>query len=118
MAVPMGSFPGGVILGGFRCHVVSFRVAGVALRDMWTCLVTCRNSFCVAGAILSRRLQNMRCIFSWQAQHFGRVHLHFSWQGQHFRRAVLHISRESYWQGSTKWGQSANCVADVEFWEM
>ena len=27
--------------------------------------------------------------FSWQAQHFGRVHLHFSWQAQHFRRVVL-----------------------------
>ena len=24
--------------------------------------------------------------FSWQAQHFGRVHRHFSWQAQHFRR--------------------------------
>ena len=22
--------------------------------------------------------------FSWQAQHFGRVHRHFSWQAQHF----------------------------------
>ena len=28
--------------------------------------------------------------FSWQAQHFGRVHLHFSWQAQHFRRVVCH----------------------------
>ena len=63
MAVPIGSFPGGVIFGGFTCHVASFRVAGVALRDVWTCLVTCRKSFCVAGAILLRRFQNMRCIF-------------------------------------------------------
>ena len=22
--------------------------------------------------------------FSWQVQHFGRVHLHFAWQAQHF----------------------------------
>ena len=27
--------------------------------------------------------------FSWQVQHFGRVHRHFSWQAQHFRRVVL-----------------------------
>ena len=27
--------------------------------------------------------------FSWQAQHFGRVHRHFAWQAQHFRRVVL-----------------------------
>ena len=41
MAVPIGSFPGVVIFGRFTCHVASFRVAGVALRDMWTCLATC-----------------------------------------------------------------------------
>ena len=29
--------------------------------------------------------------FSWQAQHFGRVHRHFSWQAQHFRRVVLRV---------------------------
>ena len=27
--------------------------------------------------------------FSWQAQHFGRVHRHFAWQAQHFRRIAL-----------------------------
>ena len=27
--------------------------------------------------------------FSWQAQHFGRVHRHFAWQAQHFRRVAL-----------------------------
>ena len=27
--------------------------------------------------------------FSWQAQHFGRVHRHFAWQAQHFRRVVV-----------------------------
>ena len=63
MAVPIGSFPGVVIFGRSMCRVASFRVAGVALRDMWTCLMTCSKSFCVAGAILLRRFQNMRCIF-------------------------------------------------------
>ena len=63
MAVPIGSFPGVVIFERFTCRVASFRVACVALRDMWPCLATCRKSFCVAGAILLRRFQNMRCTF-------------------------------------------------------
>ena len=33
MAVPMVSFAEGVIFGGFKRRVASFRVAGVALRD-------------------------------------------------------------------------------------
>ena len=60
MAVPMGSSAEVVIFGGFRRVVASFRVAGVALRDIQTCFVTCRKSFCVAGAILLRRFQKMR----------------------------------------------------------
>jgi len=52
MAVPMGSSAEVVIFGGFRRVVASFRVAGVALRDIQTCSATCRKSFCVAGAIL------------------------------------------------------------------
>ena len=77
-----------VIFGGFRRVVASFRVAGVALRDIQTCSGTCRKSFCVAGAILSRRFHKMCCSFSWQAQHFGRVHRHF--RG---RRSTLDVSR-------------------------
>ena len=48
--------------------------------------------------------------FSWQAQHFGRVHRHFSWQAQHFRRVMLRVFPEcvarvpvSLW-GSGGWG--------------
>ena len=41
LAVPIGSFTGVVIFGRFTCLRPSFRVAGVALRDMWTCLATC-----------------------------------------------------------------------------
>ena len=63
MAVPMVSFAKGVTFEGFTCGVASFRVAGVALRDIQTCLVTCRKSFCVAGAILLRRFQKMCCSF-------------------------------------------------------
>ena len=63
MAVPMVSSAERVIFGGFKCLVASFRVAGVALRDIQTCFVTCRKSFCVAGAILLRRFLKMRCSF-------------------------------------------------------
>ena len=41
LAVPLGSFTGVVIFGRFTSLQPSFRVAGVALRDMWTCLATC-----------------------------------------------------------------------------
>ena len=63
MAVPMVSSSEVVIFGGFRRLVASFRVAGVALRDIQTCFVTCRKLFCVAGAILLRRFQTMCCSF-------------------------------------------------------
>ena len=63
MAVPMGSFAEVVLFGGFRRVVASFRVAGVALRDIQTCSATCRKSFCVAGAILLWRFQKMCCSF-------------------------------------------------------
>ena len=63
MAMPMVSSAEVVIFGGFKLLVASFRVAGVALRDIQTCFVTCRKSFCVAGAILLRRFQKMRCSF-------------------------------------------------------
>jgi fluoride ion exporter CrcB/FEX len=53
--------------------------------------------------------------FSWQAQHFGRVHRHFSWQAQHFRRGVLRVYCKSHWQGCVKWRQGANSVAGVAF---
>ena len=63
MAVPMVSSAEVVIFGGFQRFVASFRVAGVALRDIQTCFVTCRKSFCVAGAIFLRRFPKMRGSF-------------------------------------------------------
>ena len=62
-SVPMGKVAKGIMFRCFKCHVASFRVAGVALSDVWTCLVTCRKSFCLAGAILLRRFLNMSDIF-------------------------------------------------------
>ena len=43
--------------------VMSFCVAGVALRDIPPCFMMCQKSFCVAGAILLPHFQGMRCIF-------------------------------------------------------
>ena len=63
MAVPMGSSAEVVLFGGCRRVAASFRVAGVALRDIQTCSGTCRKSFCVAGAILLWRFQKMCCSF-------------------------------------------------------
>ena len=63
--------------------VMSFCVAGAALWDIPTCLITCRRSFCVAGAILLRRFHKMSCSFRGR-QHFGDLCLHFAWQAQHF----------------------------------
>ena len=83
MAVPMVSSAKGVIFGGFKRCVASFRVAGVALRDIQACFVTCGKSFCVAGAILLRRFLRRRVAGSWQAQHFGDLHRHFASQAQH-----------------------------------
>ena len=64
MAVPMVSSAGGVIFGGFQRFVASFRVVGVALCGSQTCFVTCRKSFCVAGAILKQYFCDVfrRCV--------------------------------------------------------
>ena len=118
MAVPMVSFAGGVLFVGFKRLVASVRVAGVALRDIQMCFVTCRKSFCVAGAILLRFFSEDVLHFSWQAQHFGCVHRHFSWQAQHFRRVVLRVFCKSHWQGCVTWRQGANSVAGVAFCAM
>ena len=56
--------------------------------------------------------------FSWQAQHFGRVHRHFSWQAQQFRRVLLRVFCQSHWRGCVKWRQGANSVAGVAFSNM
>ena len=79
MAVPMGSFAEVVLFGCFRRVVASFRVAGVALRDIQTfwnvskvVLRGRRNTFATFSEDVLQ--------FSWQAQHFRRVHRHFSWQ--------------------------------------
>ena len=103
MAVPMGSSAGGIIFGGFRRRVASFRVAGVALRDIQRCFVTRRKSFFCGRRNTFATFSEDVLQFSWQAQHFGRVHRHFSWQAQHFRRVALRVFCKSHWQGRVKW---------------
>ena len=103
MAVPMGSFAEVVLFGSFRRLVASFRVAGVALRDIQTCSVTCRKSFCVAGAILLRRFQKMCCSLRGR-----RSTLDVSIVIFRGRRGTLDVSRcmffcKSHWQGCVKW---------------
>ena len=63
IAVPIVSSAKGVPFGRFQRRVASFRVAGVALCDIPTCFKTCQKWFCVAGAIVLLRFQQVRCIF-------------------------------------------------------
>ena len=91
--------------------IFAFRVAGVA-----------SDVFCNVSKVILRGRRNTFATFSedalqfsWQAQHFGRVHRHFAWQAQHFRRIVLRVFYESHWQGCVKWRQGADSVADVAF---
>ena len=117
MAVPMVSSAEGDIFVGFKRRVAAFRVAGVSLHDIQTCFVTCRKSFCVAGAILLRRFRKIRCSFRGR-----RSTLELSSIILRGRRSTLDVSCcvffESHCQGCVKWGQGANSVADVAFCEM
>jgi len=115
MAVPMGSSAEVVLFGGCRRVVASFRVAGVALRDIQNHSDVFWN---VSKVVLRGRRNTFATFsedvlqFSWQ---FGRVHRHFSWQAQHFRRVGLRVFCKSHWQGCVKWRQGANSVAGVAF---
>jgi len=70
MAMPMVSSATGVAFGGFQRRVASFRVTGMARHSN-----VFRN---LSKVVLCGRRNALQ--FSWQAQHFGRVHLHFAWQ--------------------------------------
>ena len=119
MAVPMVSSAKGVIFGGFKRRVASCRVAGVALRDIHTCFVTRRKSFCVAGAILLRRFRKMSCTFRGRRSTLdvSVVILRGRRSTFEFRRRVACFLRILYCQGCVKWRQ-ANSVAGVAFCEM
>ena len=83
--------------------VMSFCVAGVALRGIPTCFKTCPNSFCVAGAILLLHFQTMCCVFRGRRSTLDTSECHFAWQAQHFGRVVLRVFCESHCQRCAKW---------------
>ena len=98
--------------------VASFRVAGVALRDIQTCFATCWKSFCVAGAVLLCRFQKMCCSFRGRRSTLDVSSVIF--RG---RRSTLDASCgvffvKPHWQGCVKWWQGANSVAGVAFSDM
>ena len=118
MAVPMVSSAEVVIFARFKRLVASFRVAGVALRDIQRCFGTCRKSFCVAGAILLRRFQKMCCSFRGRRSTLDVSIVIFRGRRITFRRVVLSVFCKSHWQGCVKWRQVANSVAGVAFCEL
>ena len=63
VAVSMGEAAKPILLNVSKQAVISFCVAGVALRGIPTCFMMCQKSFCVARAILVLHFQKMRCIF-------------------------------------------------------
>jgi len=103
MAVPMVSFAKGVTFGGFKRRVASFRVAGVALRDIQTCFENVSKVVLCGRRNIFATFSEDELQFSWQAQHFGRVRLHFAWHAQHFGGVVLRGFCESHCPGCLKW---------------
>ena len=51
MAVLIATAAKVVTFGGFKRRVTTFRVAGVALRDILTCFITCQNCAFFANRI-------------------------------------------------------------------
>ena len=105
MAVPMGSFAEVVLFGGFRRLVASFRVAGVALRDIQTCSGTCRKSFCVAGAILLLRFRKMCCSFRGRCSTLDVSIVIFRGRRGTWDVSCCVFFCKSHWQGCVKWRQ-------------
>ena len=68
-----------------------FCVAGAALCDIPTCLITRRKSFCCACHTFASFSQD-ELQFSWQAHHFGDLCRHFAW---HFRCVALRPLRST-----------------------
>ena len=70
--------------------LMSFCVAGVARRDILTCLqMVSKVVFCDRRNTFASFSED-ELHLSWLAQNVEHVHLHFAWQVQHFRRVVLH----------------------------
>ena len=103
VAVPIGKLQS-LTLDGFKRAAMSFCMAGVALRDIWTCLIVfdkvSKVTLCDRPASERSFLDDFHSL--WQAQHCEDVHVTFLWQARHLRRAVSHVFVESHWQWLTK----------------
>ena len=83
MAVPVASSAKVITFGGFKRLVASFRLAGLALRDIQTCFVTCRSRFV------------------WQAQYFCDV----------FRRCVpVLVAGAALWRPPSPFGMAGTAL--------
>ena len=96
---------------------MSFYVAGVALRDILTCLIQCRNLFCVTGAVLVGGFHKMSCVSRGR-----RSILETSTVILPNRRStlkvLLHVFCQSHFQDRVKWWQRANLVAGMSCCDM
>ena len=80
----------------FKQVVMSFCMAGAALCDIPTCLITCRKSFRVARAILLYRFHKMRC--SWRGRRSPHSTLytpHSALYNLHFTLYTLHSTLDT-----------------------
>ena len=113
-----GKFCKRALFWSFPAWYSSFRVSGKALCGIPTCFMTCQKSFFVAGAVLLRRFQSMRCNF------YGRRStLDISDVILRGRRSTLDVSCcvfccESHCQRCAKCRQRANSVAGLAFCDM
>ena len=121
---PFARSPYGRAFGKFcrRGHFWRFQTSRCFVSLGWRGTSWHSDVFCnVSKVVLCGRRKTFATFsqdalqFSWQAQHFGRVHRHFVWQAQHFRCVVLRVFCKSHWQGCVKWRQGANSVAGVAF---
>ena len=77
----------GSLLEVAPCRIASFSRGrrGGTSWDIQTCFVTCRKSFCVAGAMLLRRFQKMRCSFRGGRSTLDVSIVILRGRGQHFK---------------------------------
>ena len=118
MAVPLVSSAEGVTFGGFTMW--HFFVSRGRRGTSWHSEVFCSVSkvvFC-GRRVTFVTFSEDALQFSWQGQHFGRVHRHLAWQAQHFRRVVLRVFCEPHCQGCVRRRQGANSMVGVAFCEM
>jgi hypothetical protein len=78
MAVPMGTAAKAAAFGCFKRCATSFRVAGMALRDILTCLKKYRKVIlCDNHKTFARFSEDELHSFLWQAEHFDPKSLPF-----------------------------------------